>query len=185
MPSSVEPALKPTWIFEKMREDHARVLAEIAALESAVSVLEGDGAPRESLEGALTGITRLLELQFSTHMAAEDEILFPALARALPGTLGSIEPLRTEHEELRSMLRALRQLLESPAGKARDEQIAVQVRDLVDLLRIHIRKEEAVVFRVAERVLEPRQLESLADRMTGSAQPPDAKPGGPSKGNPK
>jgi hemerythrin-like domain-containing protein len=55
-------------------------------------------------------------------------------------------------------------LLERPVA-ARDEQIAVQARDLVDLLRIHIRKEEALVLSVAERVLKPQEIDSLERRM--------------------
>jgi ABC-type uncharacterized transport system ATPase subunit len=55
-------------------------------------------------------------------------------------------------------------------NEARDEQMTVQIRDLVDLLRIHIRKEEALVIGMAERVLRPSEVEALTVRMNrGSA----------------
>jgi hemerythrin-like domain-containing protein len=48
--------------------------------------------------------------------------------------------------------------------------VAVQLRDFVDLLRIHIRKEEVVVFRVAERALAPDAVAALAARMTRNSK---------------
>jgi hemerythrin-like domain-containing protein len=117
-------------------------------------------------------------------MAAEDEVLYPALMEALPETRGSIEPLRADHGVLRMMLADLEGTLQQKPGKAKDEEMAVQIRDLVDLLRIHIRKEEAVVIGVAERVLRPAEVKALAARMArGSTASQAASPeAGPSKG---
>ena len=170
-------------IFERMREDHRRVLAEADALEAAMARTGGSDGP-DSAE-ALDRVTALLDRQFGTHMAAEDDVLYPALMEALPETRPSIEPLRADHGVLRMMLADLVETMKEEPGEARHEQLVVQIRDLVDLLRIHIRKEEAVVIGVAERVLRPAEVEALAARMargttkTPHAPSPDA---GPSKG---
>lgn len=148
-------------IFQRMRADHARVLGELDALERAAR----GGADGQDRERTLLRLVRLLERQFDTHMRAEDEVLFPALIEALPEARGSIAPLKAEHDELRSMLAGLARVLVQPPGPAREERIAVQVRDLVDLLRIHVRKEEAVVFSVAERVLPESTLQRIAQRL--------------------
>lgn len=171
--------MNPNTVFERMRGDHARVLAEIAELERVVAGL-GDAEPAgAALERVLDEVVRMLERQFDTHMAAEDEVLFPVLTRSLPETLDPVAALRVEHQELRSMLATLADLLRRPGSPERDEQLAVQIRDVVDLLRIHIRKEEAVVFRVAEHVLAPGELQALADRMdSGAGGPPAAPPAG-------
>ena len=167
-------------IFERMRQDHRGVLEEIDALEKAVA----RGAGGDS-QGVLERVTALLSHQFGSHMAAEDDVLYPALMDALPETRPSIEPLRADHGVLRMMLADLEEAMRQEPGEMRDEQIVVQVRDLVDLLRIHIRKEEAVVIGVAERVLRPAEVEALAARMargtrsTPHAPSPDA---GPAKG---
>jgi hemerythrin-like domain-containing protein len=121
---------------------------------------------------------RTLERQFDSHMRAEDDVLFPALVQAMPEGRGSIAPLKAEHDELRSMLVALAHLLTQPAAPARDEQVEIQVRDLVDLLRIHVRKEEAVVFSVAERVLPEPTLLRIAECLE-APQPPTAGDGPP------
>jgi hemerythrin-like domain-containing protein len=102
-------------------------------------------------------------------MAAEDEVLYPALMNALPETRASIEPLCADHGALRMMLSDLEETLSLPGDDR--EQITVQVRDLVDLLRIHIRKEEALVIGMAERVLRPAEVEALAARMNRGSAP--------------
>jgi hemerythrin-like domain-containing protein len=107
-------------------------------------------------------------------MRAEDEVLFPALVAALPAARDSVRPLVAEHRELRAMLAALLELVARPGSPARDEQIAVQVRDLADLLRIHIRKEEAVVLSIAERVLTPAEQAGLDEIRAGHDTSPHA-----------
>ena len=125
-----------------------------------------------------------LARQFDSHMAAEEEVLFPMLARALPETLGRLEPLTLEHRELRGLLDSLTQLMGDPPSAERNEQLAVQTRDFVDLLRIHVRKEEVVVFRVAERVLEPRELNEVASRLERGAAARSRRARGAKKGKP-
>jgi hemerythrin-like domain-containing protein len=153
-------AMLGSTIFQRMRADHAHVLGELDAIERAAAAA---GGPHH--EQDLHELVGVLERHFATHMRAEDEVLFPALIEALPEARGSIAPLRGEHDELRSMLAGLARVLAQPPGPAREEQIAVQVRDLVDLLRIHVRKEEAVVFSVAERVLPEPTLRRIAERL--------------------
>jgi hemerythrin-like domain-containing protein len=163
-------------VFRRLRADHQHVLAGLPALERAAGIAAarrgprtGGAAPRRSSPAAraksLSRIFQALARQFNTHMSAEDEVLFPTLGRALPETLGRLEPLQLEHQELRKMLDSLTDLVRMPASRERDEQVAVQTRDFVDLLRIHVRKEDVVVFRVAERVLGPDQLDEVADRL--------------------
>lgn len=161
-------------IFERMREDHRRVLERVAALE-AVMAREGPWKSDSQVEGELRETVALMDRQFATHMAAEDEVLFPSLLEALPEAKASVGPLTTEHAELCDMLERLKATLLEPAQADRDEQLAVQVRDFIDLLRIHIRKEEAVVISVAERVLRPREVQALAARMS---QAPRSESGG-------
>jgi hemerythrin-like domain-containing protein len=163
-----------TGAIERLRDEHRRVLAETAAIEAAVAAVGPGGRLDPDTERGVRALLELLERQFATHMRAEDQRVFPALARALPEARASIAPLAAEHAELRAMLAALLALVAQPAGAVRDEQIAVQVRDLADLLRIHIRKEEAVVLSIAERVLTPAEQDGLADDPAGRDTPPHA-----------
>ena len=146
--------------FDRMRRDHRNVLERVTALER--------GALRKQ---DIADLVAHLERQFATHMAGEDRVLFPELAPVLPSGESSLAPLRAEHEELRAMLERLQQTLRRRPGSARDEEITIQVRDLIDLLRLHIRKEE-IVLGVAERVLTPREIDGLEARVRALTHSP-------------
>jgi hemerythrin-like domain-containing protein len=73
------------------------------------------------------------------------------------------------------MLAALQNTVSRERSPDRDEQLAVEIRDIVDLLRIHIRKEEAVVLRVAERTLAPPELRRIARRFEDAEPPSERK----------
>ena len=159
-------------IFDHLRKDHRLVLERIQELERDVFA-PGTRRARVRAGGRDTqvkGVIALLSRQFATHMAAEDEVLYPALVEALPQTKATVDPLHAEHAELRSMLIRLEATLSEPPSPARNEQVAVQTRDLVDLLRIHIRKEETLVLGVAERVLDSREIEALKRRVRSRSQ---------------
>src|SRR5262245_10889149 len=147
--------------FTRFRRDHSRVLARLGSLEAAAPG-SGRGVDEPPIRRHLASLAR----QFDTHMAVEESVLYPMLARALPSAAGSLHPLHDEHADLREMLADLWNILDRPRSHDRDVQIAVQVRDLVDLLRVHIRKEESVVFDVSERVLRPSELRGLRRRLT-------------------
>lgn len=143
--------------FVAFREDHARVLERLASLEA--DVLAGGGPLNDA---PLRELVAHLERQFATHMAAEDRVLFPALRAAFPEARGTIEPLVEDHAELRQMLSGLTGLLARSQDRARDEQLLVLARDLADLLRLHIRREESVVLDVASRVLSGAEIAAMA-----------------------
>jgi hemerythrin-like domain-containing protein len=152
--------LRPASPYARFRRDHSRVLAR---LDSLVACIPGRGRAIDEppLKRHLAAIGR----QFDTHLAAEEALIYPTLAQAFPEAAPTLAPLHEEHDELRAMLASLIQRLGTPRGRDRDVQIGVEVRDLVDLLRVHIRKEESVVYDVSERVLEPRELRGLARRL--------------------
>jgi iron-sulfur cluster repair protein YtfE (RIC family) len=168
-------------ILHRLREDHRHVLGELAQLEHA---LQGPGVFKTAEGiGRIRGLVALLERQFATHMAAEDEVLFPTLARGLDDGPALVAPLHDEHAELQAMLATLTTTLDRPPGSARDEQIVVQLRDLSDLLRIHIRKEETLVFGIADRVLRPSERAALAARHAPERRHEDPPRTNPAKGN--
>lgn len=153
----LRPAPSP---YARFRRDHARVLARLDSLEATAPI---GGHP---LDAATLGrLLAALDRQFDTHLAAEEAVLYPALARSFPEATASLRPLREEHADLREMLASLLRRLRLSPTRDRDVQLAVEVKDFVDLLRVHIRKEESVVFDVSERVIEPRVLGGLTRRL--------------------
>jgi hemerythrin-like domain-containing protein len=143
--------------FLAFRRDHSRVLERLEALDRGVLRATGplDDAP-------LRDLVAHLERQFGTHMAAEDHVLYPALRAAFPPARSTLEPLLADHAELRQMLIALAALLREAPSSGREERLVVQARDLSDLLRLHIRREESIVLAVASRVLSRVEIAAMA-----------------------
>jgi hemerythrin-like domain-containing protein len=163
---SGETPMATTTLFERMRKDHRSVLEHVARLErGALAKTRTARARSGEHDRELRALIAMLERQFATHMAAEDQVLYPQLTQVLPQCEAAVAPLRAEHDELRAMLHRLAKTLREPPGPTRDEQIAVQARDLIDLLRLHIRKEESIVLSVAERVLTPLEIDALEARI--------------------
>jgi hypothetical protein len=157
-----------TSILSRMRADHRRVLRDLLAVEDGTPALgtKRGKRPRRSPRDwiAMCALRARLDRQFATHMVAEEEALFPSLELALPETRPILALLRTEHAELRAMLAGLGALLDDENAAGRDEQLVVQWLDFAALLRIHIRREEAAIFGVAERILPPRELARVEAR---------------------
>jgi hemerythrin-like domain-containing protein len=147
--------------FARFRRDHRRVLAQLDALEQGAA----DRDRRAPLDAPLREMLDHLARQFATHMTAEDTVLYPALAEAFPESRATLAPLRREHRELRLMLASLADAFALAPGPARDEQLQVQSWDFVQLLRIHVLKEEHSVFDLAERVLRPHEVRDLVERL--------------------
>jgi hypothetical protein len=166
--------------FGQFRADHLRVLAEIDRLER--QSLAGAGVPDET---ALRAAAELLVLQFATHMTAEEKILYPAIRAAFPAGRATLEALNADHAELRLMLATITRWLDAPVSASRDEQLQVVLRDFIDLLRLHIHREESAVFDVASRVLSNPEAEELARRIAPHVDlnPPPGSESGAAKGN--
>lgn len=162
--------MEATNLIERLKGDHERVLRDIAALEGAL-VRPNRKVPRDP---EIERVLAMLERQFQTHMAAEDQVLYPAIARAIPASAPSLDPLHDEHSELRQMLHRLQATLREPKNADRDEQVGIQVHDLADLLRLHIRKEESLVFHVAARLLAPEEIAAVLSRMNAEPRAPIA-----------
>lgn len=121
-------------------------------------------------------LTRYLSGAFTLQLAAEDGVLYPALMRELPELALTLEPLRADHAELRDMTHSLVALLALPRDERRDEQLGVLGRDVVDLLRLHLEKEERLVLDWSERVLAAPLQRELQRRMGRIMAPTQRRP---------
>lgn len=99
------------------------------------------------------------------HHLKEEKILFPALEeRGIAREGGPIGIMLAEHEEGRGYVRAMAEALanseKNPAGA---KTILLQnARSYLRLLREHIRKEDEVLFQMADDVLSSEEQKDLA-----------------------
>ncbi len=117
----------------------------------------------EQLDDALPRCTTVVELRAATeplaisllaHARVEEETLFRPYERET-GSLGPLKCLRHEHELMDQMIRNLFRL-DDP------EQLRAQVRNLLDVTRRHLAREEEVMFAAARQALPADELEHQA-----------------------
>ncbi|MCW5893264.1 MAG: hemerythrin domain-containing protein [bacterium] len=118
----------------------------------------------EQLDDAVGHCTTLVELRAAAapmaiallgHARIEEATLFAPLERELGlGTTGPLHCLREEHQEMDRVVKAMFAQRELPALRA-------GVRELVELTRKHLGREETVLFAAANEALAVGRSEQL------------------------
>ncbi len=137
-------------------KQHQEVLMRLQ--EEEIRLSTGDA------NGALTAFTAYLESDVARHFHIEEQALFPVLARHPSLVRGPLTVMDAEHSTFRERLHRLRAAVDL-ADVDKQERYA---RDLIDLLREHIAKEDGVLFPMAARMLtddEQREVDAYAAAM--------------------
>jgi hemerythrin-like domain-containing protein len=147
----------------QLKEEHRGALLMLDILESVCRRLE------EGRHVDLSHPDRILDFLKgfvdSCHHAKEEECFFPALEQAgLPRESGPIRVMLMEHEEGRVRIREMKKALAALRGgdSSAARSFTENARAYGGLLRSHIRKEDDVLFPMAEERLSPEKWEELA-----------------------
>jgi hemerythrin-like domain-containing protein len=146
-----------------LREEHRLILAVLDALEVAVRRAESSGRVRREVFGPFVEFFR--GFADRCHHGKEEDRLFPCLERCgVPREGGPIGVMLEEHRLGRGHVRAMGEALEAAEGGDAGAAGAVlaHARDFLELLRDHIRKEDHVLFEIADRVVPEDDRRSLA-----------------------
>jgi len=147
---------------ETLRRDHAHLAAILDSVDELL-LRRATGLAAGRAAGTFAGSAHGRALEFAArlgaHLATEAEFEVAIAARSDDDatTRSVLSSVRGEHLELRSMLGALVHTLDAPSGARRDEGAAVQLRDLVDLVRIHLRKEDVLLLAATSAAASPAQ----------------------------
>lgn len=99
------------------------------------------------------------------HYGREESVLFPAMVEAgVEAGGGVIADMLDDHGEARLIFRNLTRFSEHPEQAETSTEIAASVRVFDSLMRVHKRKEDEILFPLAEQVLSPAQMEAMAVR---------------------
>lgn len=133
---------------DALRGEHAVLYALFAHVGETIRKTDD---PR-ALDGAVSVLERLL----GSHAQVEEDLLFPRLEPHL-GEAGPLAVMRAEHERIDGFL---------AAAKRTDDPAALKsvISQLLQLAYMHFRKEESVLFQIAERFLSPAMLTEMGDR---------------------
>jgi regulator of cell morphogenesis and NO signaling len=151
---------------DKLREEHQHALRELAALHNTAVALREHGWSEDATARMRKAVT-FINNDVRTHNEREEEYLFPELERMLPAS-GPTGVMRAEHRALWDALTSLEKelpLLQSDADAESLRSICSYAFAVAELLTNHISKEDNILFPMAERMLQPAQLEELENVM--------------------
>jgi hemerythrin-like domain-containing protein len=141
-----------------LRREHDEALAALDRLGTGVGNLAAPGA-RQAVDQAVA----FLDNEVRGHNEREEEVLFPMMERYMPAQAGPTAVMRAEHRELWDLLGRLRAAL---SGSAPDPApVRATGLAVVDLLRRHIEKENAILFPMAQQMLSAEEMEEVARGM--------------------
>jgi hemerythrin-like domain-containing protein len=137
--------MKPT---EILSSEHRVIEQVLDCLERIGDVAGSRGAlDRPSAAQALEVLTTFAD---RCHHGKEEGALFPMLEkRGLPGHVGPVAVMKSEHDVGRAAIARMRAALDEEKPFA----FAASAHEYVELLRDHIAKEDGVLFPLAESVM--------------------------------
>lgn len=142
--------------------EHQAVLAQLAAVE--------DQLANADAGAALASFLAYLQDDVLLHFSVEEHALFPMLERYFGHGGGPLAVMNAEHASFRELLSDLR-----AAVLAADlSQQRACAQDLIELLRVHIAKEDNILFPMAARVLNPTEQDEVDTCARAIRQQPGA-----------
>ncbi len=146
-----------------LMQEHRLILQALSALEKRLDAVEAGAPPdRAYFEKAVEFLRRFAD---RCHHGKEEGLLFRTMVEDLdyPRRGGPVAVLTTEHEQGREFIR---RMAEASALLGRDPAAARQViqngRDYIRLLRVHIDREDTVVFPMVDQFLDEADQARLA-----------------------
>ena len=153
---------------EILSHEHRAIEARLNEMEVQIHALApGSTFPRAYLEDALDFFRHFAD---GCHHAKEENFLFPLLKeRGVPEHGGPIGIMLAEHDEGRGYLKTVRENLDGAAhgSQAACDAVCASASAYIDLLRGHIFKEDNILFRMAQMVLQPDDVAELQKQFAG------------------
>lgn len=150
---------------EEIARRHAEVRERLVAMDALLREVRSgaavsdarDDSERAPYAAALGELVEFFTKDVCELMRLEEEALFPPLGRNLSEIGGPVAALEIEHEELRCRIREFAQAVEAwlygESDRVSITSILISCAErLRNLLRVHIEKEEAVLFRLIPKV---------------------------------
>lgn len=152
---------------QALRDAHRHMSAEIGIIRRAADQVSDRPGPEvgEGVEAILSFLTDTL----APHAQAEEDVLYPAVARAL-GAVNATATMVQDHHRLRAMTAELEDLHPRLTGDVEltpDEVTSLRriLYGLHALVTVHLMKEEEVYLPILDECLSPEQGARLAEEM--------------------
>jgi len=184
-PPSVEPVsaaeLHP--FLRKFRDEHVPFLEELNAFERAILSVQEAGYTKEA-DAKLRHFFQFFDHEISPHQRREEATLFPLLHERLiahgehgkgsvPATAADL--MQDEHAKalqlaavIVNFLGLVFRLPDEKSGMIVLDAALEQGKNLVELLRLHIFREDNVVFSLAHRLISPAEFDQIQSRVSAT-----------------
>lgn len=142
---------------DDLMHEHEAILVALQILDSMSARIGAGGTVDAGDVARFIGFLR--EFADKCHHGKEEGILFPALTAAgMPEQDGPVGVMLSEHVQGRTLIQTMEDAITSTPDYAK---FAAAARAYSDLLRAHIRKENEVLFPMAERLLPADRLAAI------------------------
>jgi hemerythrin-like domain-containing protein len=144
---------------DDLMHEHGAILEMLRVVNGIAGLLERGGAVDEGDISDMLGFLKVFADR--CHHGKEEVYLFPALSRAgISGQDVSIRALLSEHARGRELLKAMEA---ASFLKLQPAEFTAAARGYLELFDAHIRKENTILFPLAEKLLTERQFEELRE----------------------
>jgi hemerythrin-like domain-containing protein len=147
---------------DELKHEHTLVLMVVEAMEREVAFIETTGRVHADRVEQMVDFSR--NFTDGCHHAKEERLLFPILEERDRGAAGQVSVLLSEHDAGREAVRTIADNLPR-AGMDAEARAAVaeSLKLYAFLLRLHINKEDTVLFPLADELLSDQEAELLAE----------------------
>lgn len=186
-PSSIEPvpaeALHP--FLRQFRDEHVPFMQELNAFEAAILSIQKNGYTKES-DVKLRHFFHFFDREFTPHSRREEAALFPLLRERLIASgehgSGSVPATATdlmEDEHAKAMqlaavvvnfLGLVFRLPDERSGMIVLDAALEQGKNLVELLRLHVFREDNVVFSLAHRLISKGEFDEMQSKTAAAGK---------------
>ena len=142
-----------------LTQEHKTILRALDILDHMAARIKGDQPL--AVEDVETILRFLRAFADNQHQAKEESALFPELLRTSAANDAPLRQMIFEHDQERSLVEGLEDSLRTKRGM----EFVHFANRLTGLIRTHIRKEDNILFPMAERCLSPEQDERVTTEL--------------------
>ncbi len=144
-----------------LKQEHEVVLVVVAAMEREVDDIRRTDTVDAARVADMVDFTK--NFTDGCHHAKEEHVLFPLMEKTQTAAGGPVSVMLSEHDAGREYVRGIVEALPDVATSATARtQVADNLAGYAYLLRLHINKENAVLFPMADRILSDEDQACLA-----------------------
>lgn len=141
-----------------LMNDHNAILSALDVFTNILDEFTNENSTNP--DDLLDFVDFLREFTDKCHHGKEEGILFPfMIAAGVPDRGGPISVMVAEHIQGRGYIHSMLEALEEPEDFAMFEKAG---RAYIDLLRVHIQKENNVLFPMADKAISAEKMDAIA-----------------------